>query len=102
MRYSNYFGGGSVSLGDDNYYEQSNSSNNWMYLGYPEWTLATYSDGENPIILPIVGTFSISIVNLKELSYFDINTRPTFYLKKDVLYEKGDGSKTNPFRVGHN
>lgn len=56
-------------------------------------------------------TFNYSSVvkawNLEPAGYLGHNgsmqfmrVRPTFYLKADVLYSSGDGTRENPYRIG--
>lgn len=74
---------------------------NWLKTNleenYREWTITpekTYTSVGGYAIYP--GGIAVhSIYN--EARIFGI--RPTFYLKKDVLYSKGDGSIENPYRI---
>lgn len=72
---------------------------------YFEWTIVPTKDRSH-------GTIDIGDIFLLEnngnINYTNANraenvgTRPTFYLKSKVLYESGNGTKANPFRISIN
>ena len=68
--------------------------NNWLYMGLDEWTLTPISSGSNNVFyLFPSGT----------LRYDDEDcgrsVRPVFYLKSNISYVDGNGTKSNPYRI---
>ncbi len=68
--------------------------NNWLYMGLYEWTLTPGS------------SYSYSVFNLNGNGRFSNYTanngysvRPVFYLKSNILYVGGNGTKASPFRI---
>ena len=71
------------------------TQNNWLYMGLYEWTLTPYSSSSsNVFFLTSYGNFSS---NFATSGY---SVRPVFYLKSNISYLSGDGTKASPFRVG--
>lgn len=81
----------------------------WLYqnndVDYREWTItpeSSYYDehGSSATITRFEGyIYTTARVN-HSASFFAV--RPTFYLKSDVLYESGNGTQENPFRISIN
>ena len=74
-------------------YEPSISSN-WLHLGSYEWTISRSSN--------YTGN-AVYVSDTGKVSYSDVNnnyaTRPTFYLKSNVILTDGTGTSTDPYRL---
>ena len=64
--------------------------NNWMYMGYNEWTVSRRTDGYNRIY--IAGQVYSS-------SDIGRGIRPSFSLESSITYVSGSGSKSDPVRI---
>ncbi len=77
----------------DEDYELAKESN-WLYQGLDEWTISKRADSSSSILY---------IMNNGKIQSYIGNTgfavRPTFYLKWNVNYISGDGTKENPYIV---
>ena len=74
-----------------NYYERTN---NWMYMGYVEWTISRRSDSS-------YFAFKVSnsvFVNNDHVSDF-YGVRPVFNLVPTVTYVSGSGTQSDPIRI---
>ena len=72
-------------------------NSNWMYLDSTEWTISRFSDSH-------VFTFSsgcLTEMGDYTFSLFPVSVRPVFYLKENVTYVSGDGSKENPIQIDY-
>ena len=78
-----------------NYKLSTITQNNWIYMGLDEWTITPYLDysGYSMAIYN-----SGAMYNGNSLGYY--SARPVFYLKTNILYVSGDGTKDSPFRIG--
>ena len=68
--------------------------NNWLYMGLYEWTItprSSYSD--HVFVLIKNGSLYYNTAN------DGYSVRPVFYLKSNISYESGNGTKTSPFRI---
>ena len=75
------------------------SDSNWMYLGMQELTISRDSNTNNKSIwLNERGGISNSLY----IYTYPLYIRPSFYLKSQVLYAGGDGSKENPIQLSYN
>ena len=72
----------------------SATSNNWLYLGSPEWTISRRSDGSN-------GAFAVASGNVSSSNvYLNSNAvRPVFYLNSNITYVSGSGTSSDPIRI---
>ena len=70
------------------------TQNNWLYMGLYEWTMTSYLSNSSSVFnLYISGTLSsISAYNV-------FSVRPVFYLKSNISYVEGNGTKDSPFRI---
>ncbi len=68
--------------------------NNWLLLGENENVITRQTDSSNRVFVIYDGG---SVLNNN--TYNNNATRPTFYLKSNVLYVSGDGSGGNPYRI---
>ena len=68
--------------------------NNWLYMGLIEWTLTPCSFFSNYVF------FLNDNGDLYTLSAtFGYSVRPVFYLKSNISYASGNGTKASPFRI---
>ena len=78
-----------------NSYENSSvTNNNWMYMGFHEWTLL-HITGETSLVFGLTagGRFNSN----GAASSFGI--RPCFYLNSDVKLTRGTGTSSDPYRI---
>ena len=71
------------------------TQNNWLYMGLYEWSITPYSSYSNIV-------FNIrydGYVYGSSTSSFWFPIRPDFYLKPNILYVSGNGTKDSPFRI---
>ena len=70
------------------------TSNNWMYMGYFEWTLTRIVDSSiNVFYLAVTGLVDNDLVNLGD------GIRPVFNLEDSVAYKSGSGTSSDPIRI---
>ncbi len=68
--------------------------NNWLYMGLYEWTITQCSSyAYLAYYLHCGGAFFRANTNE------EYAIRPVFYLKPNISYANGDGTKTSPFRI---
>ena len=76
------------------YNSSSITSNNWLYMGLFEWTISPYSSRSDSVFrvnyYGSLYTTGASIGNA---------VRPVFYLKSNVEYSGGSGTKSDPFTL---
>ena len=70
------------------------TQNNWLYMGLGEWTITPNS------------SYSYLVFHLStggDCSYnyatYGFSVRPVFYLKSNISYASGNGTKDSPFRI---
>ena len=67
---------------------------NWMYMGYNEWTMSSYSSNSYDVFI---------LNNYGNVDYYDAangyGSRPVLYLKASVLYAGGSGTKDSPITL---
>ena len=68
--------------------------NNWLYMGLYEWTMTPNSSYSNNVF----NLISIGYLS-KYNAYNGSSVRPVFYLKSNISYGEGDGTKASPFRI---
>ncbi len=68
--------------------------NNWLYMGLVEWTLTSGSSDSNDVFY-LVNSGSL----YNNSANFGYSVRPVFYLKSNISYVEGDGTKDSPFRI---
>ena len=69
-------------------------ANNWMYMGYYDWTISPYSSY----------SYNVFILNTSgNVPGYDASnecgSRPVMYLKASVLYAGGSGTKNSPITL---
>ena len=72
----------------------SNTNNNWLYMGFHEWTITRISD----IAASGFRVYSDGSVN-NGYVYNDLAIRPSFYLESDVELRGGTGTSSDPYRL---
>ncbi len=72
--------------------------NNWMYIGDLEWTISRVSNTLSNVFF-VYSDAGIYYFGIPALNEFAI--RPVFYLKENVTYVTGDGSKENPIQIDY-
>ena len=69
--------------------------NNWLYMGLAEWLIVPSSSHSNYVFrLNDSGTLYSSN------AFNGSSVRPVFYLKSNISYASGNGTKDSPFRIG--
>ena len=80
-----------------NLYSYSSSTiidNNWLYMGLHEWTMVPRSSSSNYVFyLTDYGNLGYSRANN------GYSVRPVLYLKSNISYASGNGTKASPFRI---
>ena len=80
--------------------------NSWLYSlesKYYEWTMTPESSYYTPSAWYVYPTGEVRIEYASDANKrFYWGIRPTFYLKSNVLYKSGTGTKENPYRIGIN
>ena len=72
------------------------SSSNWMHMGASEWTISRNSmDPFNVFMVGSAGGVDNAISNVSDTNA----VRPSFYLGSFVLYNGGNGTIGNPYRI---
>ena len=69
-------------------------TNNWMYMGYDDWTIFLLSDYSHYAFL----VDSVGSVHDSDVS-FSNGVRPSFNLSSSITYVSGNGSMSNPIRI---
>ena len=78
----------------NNYANDTNRNNNWLYMGAPEWTISRSSDGSNGVfVVDVVGGVVYGYV------FFRDGVRPSFSLESSVVLSGGSGSSADPYRL---
>ena len=78
----------------NNYANDTNRNNNWLYMGAPEWTISRSSDGSNGVfVVDVVGGVVYGCV------FFSDGVRSSFSLESSVVLSGGSGTSDDPFRV---
>ena len=68
--------------------------NNWLYMGLDEWTLITQTnDVKSVFAIFYDGDFVIGMPS------YSFGVRPVFYLKSNISYVSGDGTKNSPYII---
>ncbi len=77
-------------------YASDYSYASWLSMGLNEWTISASSlNGDSAYYIGNTGILGYSIINLNANGI-----RPCFYLTSSVKLKGGDGSYSNPYRVG--
>ena len=69
--------------------------NNWLYMGLIEWAMTPHSSGSVIVFYLVNGGYLSN-----SFAYDGYSVRPVFYLKSNISYVEGNGTKDSPFRVG--
>ena len=68
--------------------------NNWLYMGLNEWTITPYSSSSCIVFNP----YDLGWLH-NSFAYLERSVRPVFYLKSNISYASGNGTKSNPYRI---
>ena len=71
------------------------NENNWLYMGLYEWTITPRSSSSFYVFY-LLSNGSLDSSN----AYYGVSVRPVFYLKSNISYVEGNGTKASPFKVG--
>ena len=78
----------------NNYANDTNRNNNWMYMGAYEWTISRNSASTS-------GAFHV--LDYGDVYGYGVNNndgvRPSFSLESDVVLSGGSGSSADPYRI---
>ena len=68
--------------------------NNWLYMGLDEWIITPFSSYSYVV-------FSLYNIGFLSTGYASsgYSVRPVFYLKSNISYASGNGTKASPFRI---
>lgn len=77
-----------------NYDKEANTNNNWMYIGFDEWTISPEETEHTLYCLSAEGNMDAHFADIIKA------IRPAFYLKFDVVSLTGNGTMNNPYRLG--
>ncbi len=70
------------------------TSNNWMCMGWYDWTISRRSDGTNYVFVVYgEGNAYYSVVD------YTFGVRPSFYLESSVVLSGGSGTSADPYRI---
>ena len=70
------------------------TQSNWLYLGLDEWIITPItSNSYNVFVLLYNGIVYGTSVD------YGCSVRPVFYLKSNITYVEGDGTKASPYRI---
>ena len=72
----------------------SNTSKNWLFLGFTEWTISRYSYDMNYAFCVLAAG---AVSNRKVTD--SIVVRPSFNLLSSVTYASGSGTSIDPIRI---
>ena len=76
------------------YSSKESAYQNWMYMGYNEWTITRFSDFSNFV----AGVSDSNYLSTAEV-YNGYGVRPVFFLTTSVNYTGGSGTSSNPIRI---
>ena len=76
------------------YNNDTNTANNWMYMGLQEWTITPYSSNRYRVF----NVNSHGYVSNIPADY-GFAARPVFYLESNVQLEGGTGNSSDPYRI---
>ena len=76
------------------YSSTTTKENNWIYMGLTEWTITPCSSYSDDVFY----LYSSGDLN-RSSAYGGYSVRPVFYLKSNISYVEGNGTKASPFRI---
>ena len=101
MYVSDYGFAASNSYWTESLYNYDNStlrSNNWMYLGFDEWTISRNLRLSNAAFYVVFSGYVYGSNDVDDVGYSRA-VRPVFYLNTNVLYSSGTGTSSDPVRI---
>ena len=78
----------------NNYANDTNRNNNWLYMGAPEWTISRSSDDTYRVF----GVSGVGVVGYYYVGNYG-GVRPSFSLESSVVLSGGSGSSADPYRI---
>ena len=75
-------------------YYSAIAQNNWLYMGLDEWTITPYSS----TYYSVFNLYNYGYL-VNSFAYNGYSVRPVFYLKSNISYASGNGTKDSPFRI---
>ena len=78
----------------NSYSSSTITQNNWLYMGLYEWTMTPLSAYSRDVLY----LYTIGYLSNRN-AYYGYSVRPVFYLKSNVSYASGNGTKASPFRI---
>lgn len=88
------------------YYEEACKGNDWLYNSANQWLLTPYSEAPfGAFLISLYGYASPDYngdgeVNDRDFRENHIGVRPALYLSPEAVIESGDGSQSNPYKLG--
>ena len=79
----------------ESYDNSTNRNNNWMYMGWYDWTITRVSDYTNTAFYVISSGYLIYGATFGDYTA----VRPVFYLNDNVKLVDGEGTYINPYRI---
>ena len=70
------------------------TQNNWLYMGLFEWAMIPRSSLSH-YVFTLLNSGYLSSNN----AHYGYSVRPVFYLKSNISYASGNGTKASPFRI---
>ena len=77
-----------------NYDTSTATSNNWMHMGYHEWTISRFSNYSDYAFY-VTGDGFVDNLNVGN----SLSVRPSFTLLSSVSYASGSGTQSDPIRI---
>ena len=78
----------------NNYNNETNRNNNWMFMGLYEWTITPCSS-DSDLVFSVYDDGSL----YEATADSDFSARPVFYLNSNVKLEGGSGTASDPYRL---
>ena len=78
------------------YDSSTTKENNWLYMGLHEWTITPNLSYSNKVFF---FTYNGYPASNPSYAYAGYSVRPVFYLKSNISYVEGNGTKASPFRI---
>ena len=69
--------------------------NSWLYMGLFDWTMTPNSSNSNNVFC----LYHTGSLNSYFAYYNGYSVRPVFYLKSNISYVSGNGTKASPYRI---
>ena len=77
------------------YDNDTNRNNNWMYMGWYDWTVSPCRSDDMDDAFVVGNTGIVDYASVVDV----YGVRPSFYLESSVAYSSGNGTQENPYRI---